>query len=142
VVNILAIRADPDPGRKFVFDAQVLVGTIHGVLRSMIRGETQKHLNIERIEEIKTATNIFITLHGGPGTNDEDLRQAINVGITVIHINTELVIAWRQGIEMALAQQPGKITSYKVLPAALEAMKDVIWARPCASSLSCSGPSS
>jgi hypothetical protein len=27
---------------------------------------------------------------------------------------------------MALAKQPGEITSYKVLPAALEAMKDVI----------------
>ncbi len=30
---------------------------------------------------------------------------------------------------MALAKQPGEITSYKVLPAALEAMKDVIRAR-------------
>ena len=90
MVNILAIRAEPDPGREFVFDAQVLVGTMHGVLASMIRGQTQKRLNIERIEEIKKATNIFMTLHGGPSTNDEDLRQAINVGITVIHINTEL----------------------------------------------------
>ena len=27
---------------------------------------------------------------------------------------------------MALAKQPGEITSYKVLPAALEAMKDAI----------------
>jgi fructose-bisphosphate aldolase class II len=95
----------------------------------MIRGETQRRLNIERIQEIKKATNIFMTLHGGSGTNDEDFRQAIKAGITIIHINTEIRLAWRRGIETALAKQPSEITPYKLLPAALEAMKDVIRAR-------------
>jgi fructose/tagatose bisphosphate aldolase len=105
------------------------VGTMHGVLPSMIRGETQKRLNIERIQEIKKATNIFMTLDGGSGTNDEDFRQAIKAGITIIHINTEIRLAWRRGIETALAKNPSEITPYKLLPAALESMKDVIRAR-------------
>jgi fructose-bisphosphate aldolase, class II len=128
------ILTTPEDARRFVKATGVdvlapAVGTMHGVLPSMIRGETQKRLNIERIEEIKKATNVFMTLHGGSGTNDEDLRQAINAGITIIHINTEIRVAWRQGIETALVKQPGEITPYKLLPVALEAMKDVIRAR-------------
>jgi fructose-bisphosphate aldolase class II len=58
------------------------------------------------------------------------LRQAINAGITIIHINTEIRLAWRQGIETALGKEPGEITPYKPFPAALEAMKNII--RACA----------
>jgi len=128
------ILTTPEDARRFIEATGVdvlapAVGTMHGVLPSMIRGETQKRLNIERIQEIKKATNIFMTLHGGSGTNDEDFRRAIKAGITIIHINTELRLAWRRGIETALAKQPSEITPYKLLPAALEAMKDVIRAR-------------
>jgi len=128
------ILTTPEDARRFIEATGVdvlapAVGTMHGVLPSMIRGETQKRLNIERIQEIKKATNIFMTLHGGSGTNDEDFRRAIKAGITIIHINTELRLAWRRGIETALAKQPSEITPYKLLPAALESMKDVVRAR-------------
>jgi hypothetical protein len=128
------ILTTPEDARRFVKATGVdvlapAVGNMHWVLPSMIRGETQKRLNIGRIEEIKKATNVFMTLQGGSGTNDDDLRQAINAGITIIQINTEIRLAWRQGIETALAKQLGEITPYKLLPAALEAMKDVIRAR-------------
>jgi fructose-bisphosphate aldolase class II len=128
------ILTTPEDARRFIEATGVdvlapAVGTMHGVLPSMIRGETQKRLNIERIQEIKKATNIFMTLHGGSGTNDEDFRQAIKAGITIIHINTEIRLAWRRGIETALAKKPSEITPYKLLPAALESMKDVIRAR-------------
>ena len=128
------ILTTPEDARRFIEATGVdvlapAVGTMHGVLPSMIRGETQKRLNIERIQEIKKATNIFMTLHGGSGTNDEDFRQAIKAGITIIHINTEIRLAWRRGIETALAKQPSEITPYRLLPEALESMKDVIRAR-------------
>jgi len=62
------------------------VGNTHGLSRSMIRGEAQKHLDIDRIAEIRKATGLFMTLHGASGTNDDDLRRAIQAGITEIHI--------------------------------------------------------
>jgi fructose-bisphosphate aldolase, class II len=79
------ILTTPEDARRFIEATGVdvlapAVGTMHGVLPSMIRGETQKRLNIERIQQIKKATNIFMTLHGGSGTNDEDFRQAIKAG--------------------------------------------------------------
>src|SRR5215831_13351728 len=52
------------------------VGTTHGLTRKMIRGEAQKRLDTTRIEEIRKATGLFLTLHDAPGTNDEDLSRA------------------------------------------------------------------
>ena len=60
------------------------------MLKSMVKGETKKHLDIERIAQIKSATRVPLTLHGGSGTDDQDLRKAIAAGITIVHINTEL----------------------------------------------------
>jgi fructose-bisphosphate aldolase, class II len=105
------------------------VGNTHGLSRSMIRGEAQKRLDIDRIAEIGKATRLFMTLHGASGTNDDDLRQAIQAGITEIHINTEVRFAWRRGLEAAFGKEPDQVVPYKLLPAAVDAMKEVVSAR-------------
>jgi fructose-bisphosphate aldolase class II len=64
-------------------------------------------------------------LHGGSGTEDEDLRQAIAAGINMIHINTELRVAWRRGLEEELAKDPDQVVPYKVLPTAVAAERQV-----------------
>lgn len=43
------------------------VGNMHGMLKSMVRGETKKRLDIARIAQIKSAIRVWLTLHGGPG---------------------------------------------------------------------------
>src|SRR5262249_49848852 len=75
------------------------VGNMHGMLKSMVEGEARKHLDIERIAQIKSAVRVPLTLHGGSGTDDQDLRKAIAAGINIVHINTELRVAWRRGLE-------------------------------------------
>ena len=95
----------------------------------MLRGERQKCLDIDRIAEIAKATGLFLTLHGASGTNDEELRRAIRAGITEIHINTELRLAWRRGLEGAFEKAREEVVPYKLLPAAVDAMKQVITAR-------------
>jgi fructose-bisphosphate aldolase class II len=102
---------------------------MHGMLQSMVRGDTQQRLDIPRIAAIKQATGAFLTLHGGSGTHDDDFRQAIQAGITIIHINTELRLAWRQGVAAALTQQPDEVAPYKILPAAVAAVHAVVRAR-------------
>jgi fructose-bisphosphate aldolase class II len=105
------------------------VGNSHGLSRKMARGEAQKRLNIQRIAEISEVTGLFLTLHGGSGTNDADFRAAIQSGITEIHINTELRLAWRRGLESAFAKDKDQVVPYKLLPAAIDAMKQVVRAR-------------
>jgi fructose-bisphosphate aldolase class II len=105
------------------------VGNMHGMVKSMVTGETRKHLDIERIAQIKSAARVPLTLHGGSGTDDEDLRRAIAAGINLVHINTELRVAWRCGLEEALAGQPNQVVPYKVLPSAIESVRQVALSR-------------
>jgi fructose-bisphosphate aldolase class II len=105
------------------------VGNMHGMLHSMVQGKTKKRLDLARIAQIKSATNVLITLHGGSGTDDEDFRKAIVAGINIVHINTELRVAWRRGLEEGLAKQPQEVVPYKILPAAVEAVKQVAISR-------------
>jgi len=124
----------PEEAREFVAATGIdilapAVGNTHGLSRSMIRGETQKRLDISLIAEIGKATGLFMTLHGASGTNDGDLRLAIQAGITEIHINTELRLAWRRGLETAFATDRDQVVPYKLLPTAVNAMKQVVRAR-------------
>src|SRR5262249_18975642 len=105
------------------------VGNMHGMLKTMVQGTTRKRLDIARIREIKSASGTWLTLHGGSGTDDEDLRKAIAAGINIIHINTELRVAWRRGLEDAFARKPQEVVPYKLLPVAEEAVKQVVTAR-------------
>ena len=105
------------------------VGNMHGMVRSMVKGDVRKHLDIERIAQIKSAAQIPLTLHGGSGTDDEDLRKAIAAGINIVHINTELRVAWRRGLEGALAKQPDQVVPYKILPLAMEPVRQVALSR-------------
>src|SRR5215813_5485835 len=105
------------------------VGNMHGMVKSMVEGETRKHLDIDRIAQIKGAARIPLTLHGGSGTDDEDLRKAIAAGINIVHINTELRVAWRRGLEEGLAKQPNEVVPYKILPFAVESVKQVALSR-------------
>jgi fructose-bisphosphate aldolase class II len=124
----------PDDARQFV-EATGLhilapaVGNMHGMLESMVHGDTRKRLDIERIRHIKAAARALLTLHGGSGTNDDDLRKAIAAGINIVHVNTELRVAWRRGLEEGLATHPNEVVPYKILPAAVEAVKQVVSSR-------------
>jgi fructose-bisphosphate aldolase class II len=124
----------PEDARQFVESTGIdilapAVGNMHGMLESMVRGDTRKRLDIERIRHIKEATRVFLTLHGGSGTNDDDLRKAIAAGIDIVHINTELRVAWRRGLEDSLGKQPQEIVPYKILPAVVDTVKKVAGSR-------------
>ena len=124
----------PDEAKEFVAATNIdilapAVGTTHGLSRKMVVGEEQKRLNIERIAEISKAAGLFLTLHGASGTNDEDMKRAIQAGITEIHINTELRLAWRRSLETAFAKERDQVVPYKLLPAAVSAMKKVVSSR-------------
>lgn len=105
------------------------VGNMHGMVKAMVEGNLRKHLDVARIREIKNATSSFLTLHGGSGTDDGDLQEAIAAGINIVHINTEVRVAWRRGLEGALAKDANEIVPYKLLPAVEEAIREVVTQR-------------
>ena len=121
----------PEEAKQFVESTGVdilapAVGNTHGMLQTMVQGSVRKRLDLKRIREIKRASKSLLTLHGGSGTEDHDLEDAIAAGINIIHINTELRLAWRRGLEAAFAKNPREIVPYKLLPIAEESIKEVV----------------
>jgi ketose-bisphosphate aldolase len=124
----------PAEAKRFVEETRIdtlapAVGNMHGMIPSMVTGDAKKRLDIERIRAIKEQTQVFMTLHGASGTDDDDLRRAIAAGITVIHINTEVRLAWRRALESALSTYPHEIVPYKILPQAIDSVKALVAAR-------------
>ena len=124
----------PEEARQFVEATGIdilapAVGNMHGMLKSMVQGKAKKHLDVERIAQIKQAAGVFLTLHGGSGTDDEHFRRAIAAGINIIHINTELRVAWRQSLAESLARDPNEVVPYKILRPVVDSVKQVVSSR-------------
>jgi fructose-bisphosphate aldolase class II len=106
----------PEDAKRFVKETGVdllapAVGAIHG----MIKGGKNPNLDIKRIKAIRKAAGVPLVLHGGSGVSDEDFINSIKAGISVIHINTEIRLAWRKGLEEALEEDKNRIAPYKIL---------------------------
>lgn len=65
------------------------IGNIHGIYPSNWKG-----LNFELLSNINKKTNKPIVLHGGSGIDDNQIKQAIELGIRKINVNTECQIAF------------------------------------------------
>lgn len=102
------------------------VGNIHGII---VQEGFKERLNIERIGAIKRAARIPLVLHGGSGLPDEDFTAAIAAGINIVHISTEVRVAWREGIEEGLKKRPDEVAPYKIEAEEIEGIKKVVRAR-------------
>lgn len=124
----------PEEARQFVEATGIdilapAVGNMHGMLKSMVQGKAKKHLDVERIAQIKQAAGVFLTLHGGSGTDDEHFRKAIAAGINIIHINTELRVAWRESLGESLARDSNEVVPYRILQPVVDSVKQVVSSR-------------
>jgi len=116
--------------KKFVEETSVdllapAVGNIHG----MFKGAPNPNLQIELIKKLRKAAGVPLVLHGGSGIRDEQFVSAIEAGISIIHINTEIRVAWRKGVAAGLAINGVEIAPYKILPQAKEEIKKVVLQR-------------
>ncbi len=98
------------------------VGNVHG----MVKGGEPK-LNIPRIQAIADIIPVPLVLHGGSGNQDEEFINAINAGVRIIHINTELRVAYKEGL--AEAVKSGEVAPYKFMEEAIKDMKEVVTKR-------------
>ncbi|HSE56856.1 MAG TPA: class II fructose-bisphosphate aldolase [Candidatus Paceibacterota bacterium] len=96
------------------------VGNIHG----MFKGGVDPRLDIARIAEIREAAGVPLVLHGGSG-NDADFGAAIEAGMAIVHINTELRATYTRALKLFLQENPDETTPYKYGKAAGAAMQKV-----------------
>lgn len=125
-----ASMTDPEQALAFARETGIdllapAVGNIHGMLKSA----PNPRLDIARVRAIAEATGKPLVLHGGSGTQDEDLAAAVQAGIAVAHISTELRVAWRRGMEAGLARLPDEVNTSKLLADPEQAVYEVALAR-------------
>ncbi|MBI5133937.1 MAG: class II fructose-bisphosphate aldolase [Candidatus Taylorbacteria bacterium] len=117
----------PEEALRFVKETGVdmlapAVGNIHG----MLKGGVDPALNIKRIKDISDAVKIPLVLHGGSGNSAEDFKAAIDAGVAIIHVNTELRVAYKNALEATLRNSPGEVAPYKLEKPVVEAIQKVV----------------
>lgn len=138
VGSISETGTDTDPGEsltvpeevaKFVeitdVDAlAVAIGTAHGVYQKT------PELRIDRLDEITSVCDRPLVLHGGSGTPDDQMQNAIHHGITKINIYSDVVGAMNQGLKEKLnTLENPSAWPYLVFADARQNMKEVVKAK-------------
>ena len=87
-------------GQTGVDALAIAIGTAHGAYKH------KPKLDIERLRQIRAATDVPLVLHGGSGLSDQDFRNTVQAGIAKVNIFTDLCVAGsnacRDGLEKGL----------------------------------------
>ncbi|MCF7831933.1 MAG: class II fructose-bisphosphate aldolase [Candidatus Pacebacteria bacterium] len=119
------MMTSPEESKQFVEQTGVdllapSVGNIHG----MVKGGNP-HIDAELVKQIRETAGVPLVLHGGSGISDADITAGIKFGIGMIHVSTELRLAYRTALEESLSETTD-LAPYKYLPKAHDAVRDVV----------------
>jgi ketose-bisphosphate aldolase len=94
------VLTEPDQVAKFVAETgvdalAVSIGTSHGMYKSL------PNLNIEVLKQLNAISPVPLVLHGGSGTPDDQIRNAVCHGICKLNIYADLRLAMARGLERA-----------------------------------------
>ena len=120
------ILTKPEDAEKYVKETGIdmfapSVGSIHGLIKS-----GKPHIDAKLVAQIKEVTGIPLVLHGGSGLADEDFTSAIASGISVVHINSELRLAYEQAVGKFINENPEEITPAKILAGAVTEIEQIV----------------
>ena len=123
------ILTTPEDAKKFVELSGVdmfapSVGSIHGLIRT-----GNPHIDANLVADIKKATSVPLVLHGGSGLRDVDFRNAISSGISVVHISTEIRVAFVEGLKESILENKDKVVPYKIMELAKEDVEEIVLER-------------
>ena len=95
---------DVDEVREFIskVDCDALavgIGNAHGMCQGT------PHFDFDRLQACQKLSPPPLVLHGGSGTPDDMIRQAIKLGIRKINVATELRMAFMEGLESTVGQR-------------------------------------
>lgn len=102
------------------------IGNIHGVYPADWQG-----LNFNRLQEVSDAVNMPIVLHGGTGIPEDQIKKAIELGVSKINVNTECQLAFakatREYVEAGKDKEGKGFDPRKLLAPGTQAIKEVVY---------------
>lgn len=99
------------------------VGNIHGIIAAP---DIKEKIDTARIKQIYETAKTPIVLHGGSGNTKEDFVEAIQNGVRIVHISTELRVLWRNAVSKSLEDHPNEVAPYKVFPEAIQDIRKTV----------------
>ncbi len=118
----------PEDAKRFLKETKadllaVSIGNFHGIEISGI----DPNLRLEVLRAIKDEVgNALFVLHGGSGTPSDDIKEAIQLGVVKININTELRLAFSGNVRRALNNHVEEIVPYKYLTDAIYSVEKLV----------------
>lgn len=117
------IYTDPEVAKDFVAQTgvdslAVAIGTRHGIYPSHLKPE----LKLDLLKELKAAVSIPLVLHGGSNNPDDEIAEAVKLGVNKINISSDIKVAYHQKMREVL--EDGGVREPNVIqPACIDAMK-------------------
>jgi fructose-bisphosphate aldolase class II len=101
---IVSTLTDPEEAAAYVAETgvdalAVSIGNAHGHYPQLPR------LDLERLAQIRARTTVPLVLHGGSGTPDDQVRNAVRHGICKLNIYADCRIALGRGLRQAAGSQ-------------------------------------
>lgn len=114
---------DPQEAKRFAEETDIdMIAVAIGSRHGFYKGEPK--LDFERLAAIRNLVDIPIVLHGGSGIPESHIRQAIDLGVRKINIDTELRDVFVRTAGKVMEENPDEIDPRKILGPAREQMKE------------------
>ncbi|MBT2291151.1 ketose-bisphosphate aldolase [Paenibacillus albidus] len=122
VDELHAELADPEECRLFMERTGVntlapAIGTAHGIYKGV------PNIDFARIAQIAECVEAPLVLHGGSGIPEEQVKQAVALGMAKVNIATELRIVFSDAIKQVFADHAEENDPRKYMVPAKEAVK-------------------
>lgn len=118
---------DPELARVFIKETgvdifAVFVGNKHGVYT-----DGSERINLEHLKKLREVLpDTWFSLHGGSGIPVEDIQAALKYGVVKVNVNTELRLAWRENLEIALDDNRHESAWYKLTAKPIEEVAKMV----------------
>lgn len=96
------------------------IGNLHG------KYPVPKELDLELLQRIRDAIGCQISLHGGSGTPLHYFAEAAKIGVSKVNINSDMRVAYREGLERILKDNPEQYAVVKIMEPVRQAVQAVV----------------
>lgn len=115
----------PDMAKAFVAATGIdtlaaSIGNLHGLY------PVPKKLDLKLLQDIRDAIDCHISLHGGSGTPPHYFRDAAEIGVTKININSEMRKAFRSTLEEQLKANPNEYAVMKLMGPVEDSIQHIV----------------
>ena len=119
------LYTNPQRAKEFVEATGIttfasFIGNAHGLYSGA------KRIDLGLLTKIaQTLPDTFLSLHGGSGIPDDDIKGAVARGIVKINVNSELRVAFHDALKEVI-NTSDEVAVYKIMPKAIEAVQIIV----------------